>query len=341
MLWNRVRYIWPFAPAWFVGLACAAVLLGLLLGRIHRAFRLASPALLGVAVALLGVRLPWALYDLSLSARAIALQQVELGRWARGLPADALIGVNDTGAIAYMSGRRTFDVVGLTTEGEARYWVAGAGSRYEHYERLGEAALPTHFIVYPQWMACPAVLGHKLTEATVRHQTILGGPTMVAYKARYELLGSGSKPFSRGPWGRLLDELDVADLESEAAHGYWLGPASPHDNNAVMWPAPEGHMVADGGRRRRGVDQFWVTLPPRSAAVMVMRVASALPLEVWIDERPVGVVRTAPDGPDAAGWVERWLSVPPSAAARRFVTVRPSAPGDFASFHYWWFAAAR
>ena len=67
--------------------------------------------------------------------------------------------MNDTGAIAYLSNRRTFDVCGLTTAGEARYWVAGAGSRFEHYERLGARRLPTHFIVYPNWFAIPALLG--------------------------------------------------------------------------------------------------------------------------------------------------------------------------------------
>ena len=48
---------------------------------------------------------------------------------------------------------RVFDVVGLTTPREAQYWVAGAGSRFEHYEQLDRADLPTHFIVYPGWMA--------------------------------------------------------------------------------------------------------------------------------------------------------------------------------------------
>ena len=68
-------------------------------------------------------------------------------------PADARIGLNDTGAIAYFSERQTFDIVGLTTAGEARYWVAGSASRFEHYERLAQAGkLPTHFIVYPDWM---------------------------------------------------------------------------------------------------------------------------------------------------------------------------------------------
>ena len=92
--------------------------------------------------------------------------------------ANARIGVNDTGAIGYLGHRKTFDVVGLTTPEEARYWVAGAGSRFEHYEKLYRSSpdrFPTHFIVYPHWMACDAVLGDELHDETVTDQTILGG----------------------------------------------------------------------------------------------------------------------------------------------------------------------
>jgi len=125
-------------------------------------------------------RLGWSLDDLAGSASAIDRQQVALGRWAAGaLGPASRIGVNDTGAIAYVGGHATFDVVGLTTPGEAAYWVAGSGSRLEHYERLQRSApqhLPTHFIVYPNWMACDAVLGSELEEATVADQTILGVP---------------------------------------------------------------------------------------------------------------------------------------------------------------------
>ena len=49
----------------------------------------------------------------------------------------------------------------------------------------------------------------------------------------------------------LLDELDVADLESEEAHGYVLGPASS-EHNVV-----ETHDgLVDGGRRQRSRESF-------------------------------------------------------------------------------------
>jgi len=98
------------------------------------------------------------------------------------LPPDARVGLNDTGAIAYFGERKTFDIVGLTTPSEARYWVGGAASRFEHYERLARdpataGALPSHFAVYPEWLSCPPVLGERLFESTVRDASILGGVT--------------------------------------------------------------------------------------------------------------------------------------------------------------------
>ena len=179
-LWNRLRYLWPFAFAWFVGLACLSRCVAELMGAISARLRVLGGVVSFLFACALGGQLSWTRDDLASSSSAIDRQQVKLGRWAAEyLPSSARIGLNDTGAIAYLSGKKTFDVVGLTTPGEAPYWVAGGGSRFEHYEKLYLASperLPTHFIVYPQWMACDAVLGDPLHEATVLDQTILGAP---------------------------------------------------------------------------------------------------------------------------------------------------------------------
>ncbi|HKQ71814.1 MAG TPA: hypothetical protein VJT73_20865, partial [Polyangiaceae bacterium] len=154
-LWNRLRYLWPFAFAWFVGLACLAFCLAEALAAIRPRFRVVAAVVSGLFAGALASKLGWTVDDLAGSASAIDRQQVALGKWARAaLESGARIGVNDTGAISYLSGKRTFDVVGLTTPGEAPYWVAGAGSRFEHYERVLRTSperLPTHFIVYPHW----------------------------------------------------------------------------------------------------------------------------------------------------------------------------------------------
>ncbi|WP_437590961.1 hypothetical protein [Sorangium sp. So ce1000] len=344
-LWNRVRYVWPFAPAWIVMAACLARELGDAAQRLRPSLHYVTPLIAGVFAGALAARLPWAIDDLANSARAIDRQQVWLGRWAaQHLPEDARIGVNDTGALAYFSGRRTFDVVGLTTEGEARYWVAGAGSRFEHYEKLPPERRPTHFIVYPHWMACAPVLGRELVDATVEDQTILGGTTMIAYEARWDLLGSGALPVRSVPGERILDELDVSDLESEAAHAYALDPLADQRNAAISLAAPESSApgeldatrpeIADGGRYHRTADRFVAHLAaPPAEARLVLRVASddGAELAVSVAGEEIGTV-DVPRGP----WVERALPLPATRLSTPTpIAIAPRGGAEFHAFHYW------
>ena len=138
-LWNRLRYLLPFATGWLLGVVCLGHVLAdagarLGLGRARALLRLGVPF---AAAGLFAAKLDGVVEDVAQSASGIHRQQVTLGRWVRtALPPDARVGVNDTGAIAYFGERRTFDVVGLTTPGEGRFWKAGPASRFEHYERL-------------------------------------------------------------------------------------------------------------------------------------------------------------------------------------------------------------
>ncbi len=341
ILWNRVRYIWPYAPGWFLLVAC----LGRGLADIAKAivkekrFEFIAPLVAGAFAGALSTKLKGSIDDLATSARAINLQQVTLGMWAHDhLPADARIGVNDTGAIAYFSDRRTFDVVGLTTEGEAKYWVQGAGSRYEHYERMPLSELPTHFIVYPEWMDIYPILGRELTRATVTEQSILGGATKVAFEADYSVLGRGSLPLGPAASEKLVDEIDVADLESEAAHQYWVGPSSTAENHVLTSLNDADDVVADGARTERFYDGFVVSLPEGQPAHMVMRFASAEDMAVEItaaDQHAADV-----DVP-ATGWEELETTIPKELASAH--TVIRVAPKDdvhrFTSMHYWFFAS--
>jgi hypothetical protein len=340
-LWNRLRYLWPFATGWIVGLACLARVAGDLAGAVRPRWRLVTPIGCGVFVGLFGSRLGGVIDDVAQSASGIDRQQVALGRWVRQtLPGDARVGVNDTGAIAYFGDRRTFDVVGLTTQAEARYWVAGVGSRFEHYERLHATApstLPTHFIVYPEWMAMDAVLGAPLHEATVTDATILGGRTMRAYLADWSLLGSGEAPWTAGA-APIVDALDVADLESEQAHAYELLGARDGEEVVHAGTAPDGAAVVDGGRSGRSAERFVVRLPPGVAARGTVRLGGAAGVRV----------RVLADGDEIADfalgddedWVERSFDVPAD-DARALTHVEVEAEGGtLTTFHYWFAPAA-
>ena len=344
-LWNRVRYVWPFYAAHFVLLACLAREIGDLARRFVRARAPVTPLVLGLFTGALVTKLPWTLSDLATSARAIDHQQVTLGDWAREhLPADARIGVNDTGAIAYVSDRRTFDVVGLTTEGESRYWTFGAGSRFEHYEKLPAERRPSHFIVYPQWMACPPVLGEELHRETVVDQSILGGQTMIAHEARWDLLGSGALPRAVTPKGALADEIDVSDLESEDTHNYARLGASDQDNVAVMAEPPRRDdagsdeatptaEIADAGRMRRSLDRFTATLAQGRAASLVLRASADTDVELVVR---AGGIEVGSARVPAGAWVERVVEIPPDRVwARTEIEITPREAGLFHAFHYW------
>ncbi|MBI3207181.1 MAG: hypothetical protein HYZ29_36930 [Myxococcales bacterium] len=331
MLCNRLRYLWPFAPGWFIALAALCEGVGLALARFtpHAGVALAA----GLTGAFASQLSP-AIDDVAHSADAIRRQQSSLGRWARDtLPKDAIIGVNDTGAIAYFSGRRTFDVVGLTTKSEPRYWAAGAGSRFEHYERLPRHELPTHFIVYPEWMAVSPLMGEALTSRTV-DATILGGKTMTAYLADYAPLLSAERPLGEVK-GELVDRLDVADLESEAAHGYALFWATQPENRVHETWVDEQHAV-DGGRAGRTLDRFTLAVRPRARLVARVIVEAAMTLELWVDGRKVGPLAASAQ----LDWQELALELPPD-TPDKIAKVELAAPSgqSFTSLHYFVLAA--
>ncbi|MFO0552494.1 MAG: hypothetical protein U0271_29160 [Polyangiaceae bacterium] len=361
ILWNRVRYIYPFAPGWFVLVACLGSELkhgALWVADLTRRVRArvatwmkeeapASPALrlefvpavvTGVFAGALATKLDWAIADLANSSRAISEQQVTLGMWARlNLPENAVIGVNDTGAIAYFSEHQTFDVVGLTTEGEARYWVAGPGSRYEHYERLGKEKLPTHFIVYPQWMAIPPILGRTLEMATVQNQSILGGATKVAYEADWAVLHQGDHPVILERGDAPIDELDVSDLESEEAHDYLVGNTNETQNLVTTYWGGLDTDVADGGRHQRLLDRFTLDFSNSKRHVLIGRFGADkdVKLTIAVDGKDVATADLT-----AAAWSEVSVPLPEGLTGKHLVEVhapRPTTvePLTFASMHYW------
>lgn len=324
---NRLRYLWPFFTPWLLGLVVLARTLVLPWkgSRPRLARGVARIMVLGVGAGLAS-KLPSAIEDLAESADAIDRQQVSLALWVRNhLPKDAVLGVNDTGALAYFSQRRTFDLVGLTTRGEATHWRAGPGSRFEHYEHLTAAAMPTHFAVYPEWFANDLLLGPMLAERHVE-ATILGGSTLRLYQADYRALGSASSPQELTTQWQVVDELDVADLESEHAHDYRVLPSSVLDNRVYG-----DRSAADGGRGARNVDHFTLTLSGQCA--LALRVYSSDPIELRLQ---VGdAEQVLPVGAEQP-WSERRIELPSaSCSGRAAVRITGEGNAQFSALHYW------
>jgi hypothetical protein len=167
----------------------------------------------------------------------------------------------------------------------------------------------------------------------VLDQSILGGTTMLAHEARWDLLGSGALPAAPPPGLVLADEVDVADLESEAAHGYVLGEGWDTDDQVrVQGDAP---AIADGGRLHRTADRFRVRRPAGKRAALVMRVSADAPVGLVVSAggHEAGSVPVDGDG----GWVERVIELPGEAGGGEVNVVVTAQPKEvrFGSFHYW------
>lgn len=329
-LWNRLRYLWPFAAPWFIGLAALSDGVGALFARVRAELVLVRVLVAGGFVGALAGHLSFTFEDLAVSADAIRRQQADIGRWAHdALPSNALIGVNDTGAIAYYSERRIFDVVGLTTAGEARYWAAGAGSRFEHYERLDRSRLPTHFIVYPEWFALSPLLGKYLTERYVPNATILGGTSKVAHEADWSELGSGALPKDTTKLGRMIDELDVADLDSEHDHAYRLFWATQTEDSIIE----SDDDRVDGSRSARTLDRFELELRPGGTLVARLGSEGMVTLTVRAAGRELGRFALR-DGE----WQETSLKLPADLGpGKMIVEIEPPHGKTFTAAHYWSF----
>ena len=320
---NRLRYIWPFAAAWLLGVAALAELSARLLDR--RSVRAGSALGVGLglaAAAVLAHDWPAAVSDLVTSCAAITNQQVSLARWAKAeLPEGAAIGVNDAGAMAYLSGHPTVDLVGLTTRGEARYWRAGPGPRFEHYEHSG--VLPPYLILYPSWLGIDAITGPELTRRSVYGASILGSPEMVAFQTRFDLLGSGEAPPSAG---KLIDRLDVCDLESEAAHAYDV--AFAHEGTSDVRVQGER---ADGARTFRSRERFELELKPGGVLWLRGGADGPLDLSVSVAGRSLGQLSL-----QGLRWQEVSLELPADLEpGRQQVTLERLQEVWFATMHYW------
>ncbi|PIE05412.1 MAG: hypothetical protein CSA75_04895 [Sorangium cellulosum] len=191
-------------------------------------------------------------------------------------------------------------------------------------------------------------------------QSILGGVTMVAYEARYDLLNSAARPIEQKLAGTLIDELDVADLESEAAHGYEINlgagreasnrvhrdntrsnnwkheaPTRPIDPGDRLEAEEIQQVWADGGRFLRYADRFVAHLKPDVATQAVAR---------WVGPDDGEVQLVVESGSRVLAMVtmgahvtrEVAFSIPPDVAAEQTpILVRAVNGSTFGSLHYW------
>ncbi len=289
-------------------------------------------------VQLLG--LPGWIDTYGINSKNIFDQQITMGRYIdRHLPEDAHVGLNDAGAIAYYSHRRCFDVLGLGTEGQSRWFRSGAGSVFEHFERFDRDQLPDYFAVFPRWWSNPDILAKEIYGITLLDNTICGDAHKGLFKANWSILGSGALPLM-GPDdpGVLVDSVDVADLICEKSHSY---ESSRHTIYTSMPPHPGLEKVADGGRKilcGQPAESMTVNLDSGGSLVMVGRftaTGSRARLQVKINGTEAGIMEIG----DETGWQEPNLaiSVPVNESGETLIQIDCLGQGWYQAYHYWFF----
>lgn len=343
-LGQHARYVVPAMP-----LAAVAIAVGLwsILHRLavpRRVVVTASAVLLGVLV----VGLPGWVRNYGMSSADIYFQQMQSGYWVRDTsPPEAVIGLNDAGALAYLGERRVVDLVGLVTNGMVDSSNEGVASTYEALERLEPGGRPTLFVIYPEWFASLASqqlgLLTKVAEFPLERLTASGGDSAVAFKPDYSAMGDADRPVESHKEWAVVDSLDVADIESEDAHAYHVEGREPGARpQQLLMRAKDMVEVAvrmtDGGREVSGFEEFRLRAVPRKPSLLVLRTTatSAGTLRFEVNGRDLGIVRVARSG---GSFREIEVAVPADLIDSDEVKFRvePERPDTYkyGSFYYW------
>jgi hypothetical protein len=277
--------------------------------------------------------------------RDILDQSVSAGKWIKdNLPKDAVVAVNDVGAITYFSDAKIYDLVGLVTNRQAAVFRNGIGGVYEELEHKK----PGYFMVHLGWFNYERFsffgAGDKrLKDFHIKKEPayfVVGSPEVCTeFKTELVNSGDGMKNSAIADSGYLItDKLDVLDLRSEKEHLYSVRdaevPAVP--GSLLEEGLSYGIKLIDGGRVTTGSEEFTVKgLRPGADVIIVRR--SHEPARnihrVTVDGKDAGLW----ESPAANGFIEtsyvikgRFVTAP---QAR--INIREVNKSAYNSFYYW------
>ncbi len=289
-------------------------------------------------------------------------QQVRTGRWiAKTLPPNAVVAMNDAGAIAYYGNRSTVDLIGLTSAGFAKAYRSGIGCMYERLRRMPPGRLPTDFAIYEEWfpsLKASGILGPEAFRAHLEFNTICGEEDKVVFPATWSEIGAADSLVLDHPEIadlRIRDTLDPGWLEDERSHA-WKAYGYEYDEKRSEWKSRPSvllrdilrkhayaerpsRQVADTGRKVFGWERFRLPLTPGRDAVLIVRT------DAWYANRLAVTVDGAAAGTwtisrSESVWVEPSFRIPGRLIVKPLPTIEirredPKDGGDYAPFHYW------
>lgn len=305
--WQFKRYQLPVMALFFPAAAWTSALLGAQIKRrtpIPWA-RWILPALILVPALFTTVTFARAYRN---NVRVVRDQQVAMVTWIREhLPPEARLGVHDVGLIGYLTGRPLYDVVGLTTPGAAESWRLGPGAIYE--TMADSEYRPDYFAIYPdvqglRYLLDAGVFGEVLREFPVELPDD-NVASATDYQAVYRADWSGTQAeeqvaqsttldYTAGM--RLVDQVDVANLSSEAAHDYQWSYGEPVPGFvSEVYRLPyhacglesDDCWATDGVRVLHAAETFTLKVNPGQDVLLVTRVhgRASVPLSLTVNDR--------------------------------------------------------
>jgi len=181
-----------------------------------------------VLVSVLIITLPYFSILFGRSARNINDGLVSAGKYIKKhYKKQKSILLGDAGAIAVYSGKKVYDMVGLVTPDFGAGVLEGSGSVFEKLEKMSES--PELVVYYPNRLNVAPT--HKvildLKEFFLMDNVGLRDNKVNLAKLDLSLLKKGALPVSKLGKDcikkfKIIDELDIADIESEASHDYYF-----------------------------------------------------------------------------------------------------------------------
>lgn len=349
--WGSYRYYVPFFVLFYLG--AAAALYGLWHFPLFFVRWLLKPVVLLLLIYFTQVAFKSNDFFVGYYARSahnIQTQQGATGRYVRAnTPPGAVVGMNDAGAVAYFSERRTYDFVGLTTQGRGRAWREGKGSVFELIERLPSSLRPSYWALYPHWLSMGELLGDRLKTFTSPTKDGVGSVTHEVFRAAPNAYDYCDRPHDTSVPRemRLLGELDAGDAENESAvkHRVVDGKSGlPFYSGSLYERLPvadQSLFITEGGRfvPPGARQEFELNFRPNRPAWLVARMDGRKPqsFHLALNGKPLpheGVVSARP------GWSESVLPIPAAAINGGPTTLTlTAAAGELRSFHYWVYQA--
>ena len=272
------------------------------------------------------------------NCRDLVHQHFKVAAWvAKNTPPGSRIMVNDAGAIPYLSGRYTHDVVGLASNAFYKLKKVIPFSDAPAWEALEALPNKPHYTVaYPEWI--PQMFRFRVFQSIqrfpLRNRTMVANETKVVWKMRWDLMAdSAAAPGVTAP-ARVVDRLDVAFIRSEQEHDYDRLDRDTPRGTLLEDQLPGGKALIDGGRHLKEGEAFSLRATPGRAATLKLRVRGyeALDLSVSVNgAAPLAWKHRATGGTFGVAT----LSIPARLVTDDELVLRVEAARPYTSFHYW------